>query len=361
MSRDEKWMRRVFELARRGAGFAHPNPLVGAVLLRGGRVVGEGYHKHYGEAHAEANALLRAGGRARGATLYLNLEPCSHWGNTPPCAEALVRAGVREVVAAMRDPNPKVAGRGFRLLKRHGLRVRTGTLEAEAKFLNRAFMTYITRRRPFVTLKAATSLDGKTATHAGESRWITGEPARRAGHAFRAEVDAIAVGAGTVLKDNPHLTSHGNGRSPLRVIFDSRLRTPPDARILSRDAPTLLFCGAQAPTVKRKSLERKGAEVISLRRSSGGLNVDEALRALPRKGVAHLMIEGGGTLAASFLEARGIDEVLWFIAPKLIGGAEARTALEGSGVSRLSQAARVEDWRVESVGEDLCIRGAVRY
>ncbi len=354
-------MNRALGLARRGAGRVHPNPMVGCVIVRGGKVVGEGYHSAYGHDHAEVEAIRRAGTKARRATLYVNLEPCAHWGKTPPCVIAIAGSGVRTVVAALKDPNPIVGGKGFTFLKKHGVRVRQGLLQQEAAELNKAFFTWVRERRPYVTLKAATSLDGKIATARGESQWITSPAARARGHALRAEADAVAVGVGTVLKDNPSLTAHGKGRNPKRIIFDSALRLPPGARVTDRAAPTWVFTTSRAPSAKRRALERKGVAVYVLANDTHGhVSLPEAARVLAREGIAHLLVEGGGTLNAAFLEASLVDEMIWFIAPKIIGGETAKTAVEGVGIGKLAKAWNVKIMSVERVGEDICIRGNLK-
>ncbi len=325
MTLDEKWMRRALALAERGRGKVHPNPMVGAVLVRAGRVVGEGYHRKFGQAHAEIEAIRRAGERASGSTLYVNLEPCAHWGKTPPCAEAIVRAGLRRVVAAMQDPNPVVAGKGFRVLKRGRVSITRGILEKDARDLNRVFVTWAKNKRPFVTLKVASSLDGRTATITGESKWITGVEARQAGHRLRAEVDGIVVGAGTVLKDNPSLSAHGLGRNPIRVVFAGRRRLPKHLRIFNSKAQTWVLKDAR-----------------------GKVDIRNALKDLAQRGIAHLLVEGGQTLQQSFWEAGVVDEVVWFIAPLVIGSAK-----------RLKSARRLADVQVRTIGDDLCVKGRV--
>jgi len=361
MSEEKRWMARALELARRGAGAVAPNPMVGCVIVRGRKIVAEGYHRAFGKDHAEVEALRQAGTKARGATLYVNLEPCSHWGKTPPCAIAVAGAGVRHVVAAMQDPNPLVAGKGFAYLKKHGVSSRVGLLQEEAAELNRAFITWIQEKRPYVTLKAATSLDGKIATARGESKWITGPEARAAGHTLRAEASAVAVGIGTVLRDDPSLTAHGHGPNPKRVIFDSRLQIPLNAQATNRAAPTWILTTSRAPAAKRRALERKGLTICVIPANrNGAVSLVEAARVLARKGISHLLVEGGGTLSAGFAEARLVDEVCWFIAPKLIGGKDAKTALEGEGIAKLSKAFSIIDLRWKPIGSDLLVRGKVR-
>lgn len=320
MTVDESWMRRALLLARKGEGNVHPNPMVGAVLVRRGRWVSSGFHHRYGGPHAEVEAIRKAGTRARGSTLYVTLEPCSHWGKTPPCAEAVIAAGVKRVVVAMKDPNPLVSGRGFRKLRAHHIAVESGVLESEARALNRAFILRIQKGRPYVTLKVAASLDGRTATVTGESKWITGSDSRREGYQWRSKVDAIAVGAGTVLRDNPSLTSHGMGRNPVRVIFKGRRPLRKASRVFDKSAPTWVFQGSRDPSVLRKQLKE-----------------------LSRKGITHLLVEGGRTLRQSFLDAGVVDEVIWFIAPIIIGEEK-----------KLARA-----WRLQGA-RDVCVHGMVK-
>ncbi len=353
-------MSRALELAVRGQGWVHPNPMVGAILVRGGRIVGEGWHARYGGPHAEIEALNRAGAKAKGATLYVTLEPCAHWGKTPPCTEALIQAGISRVCAAMRDPNPLVAGKGFTQLRRAGLALRLGILEKQSRFLNRAFLTWMVERRPYVTLKAAMSMDGKIATVSGASKWITGPEARRVGHQLRAQCDAIAVGIETVRTDNPSLTTHGNGRNPVRVIFDSRLRLPLKSKVTSRQSRTIVFTTTKVHRPHRLGLEKAGVAVWTIERDRAGhVRLKDALRHLAVEGIAHLLVEGGGRLHASFLEAGLADELVWFIAPKILGGANARTPVEGRGVSSPARAWQLRDVQTERVGLDWCFRARI--
>lgn len=346
MSHDSQFMARALELALKGEGATHPNPMVGCVIVRGGKIVGEGYHGAYGKNHAEVEALLKAGTRAQGATLYVNLEPCAHWGKTPPCMIAVAGAGIRRVVAAMQDPNPKVSGKGFAFLKQHGVRVQQGVLEADAKELNKAFITRITEQRPYVTLKAAMSLDGKTRTPKGESPWITRPQARQIGHQLRARVDAIATGIGTVLEDNPALTAHGQGHNPRRIIFDSRLRISLKAQVLKKTAPVYVLTTARASLAKRRALERRGVSVFVISQDKQGqVALPEAMRVLAREGITHVMLEAGDVINAAFLKNNLVDEVLWFIAPKLLSGG--KTIL-------------INPMLAEKIGADLCIQGSLR-
>jgi diaminohydroxyphosphoribosylaminopyrimidine deaminase / 5-amino-6-(5-phosphoribosylamino)uracil reductase len=341
-------MKRALALAARGRGWVHPNPMVGAILVRSGRRVGQGCHRKFGQAHAEVEALRRAGVRAKGSTLYVTLEPCAHWGKTPPCVQSVIAAQVKRVVAAMRDPNPLVGGRGLAALRRAGVSVTTGVLEKEAAQLNRAFSTWVRKKRPFVTLKRAVSLDGRVATVTGESQWITGPRARRDGHRWRAVVDAIAVGAHTVRADDPSLTAHGRGRNPIRIVFDSRLQVPLDRQVFNHAAPTWVLVTARAPLARRRRVERKGAQVIVCRSDpQGRVSVPDALRRLAQRGIAHLLVEGGAALESSFLAAGRVDEAVWYIAPMVIGNSK-----------RLKDACRLKTLKVDRIGVDIRIRGS---
>jgi diaminohydroxyphosphoribosylaminopyrimidine deaminase/5-amino-6-(5-phosphoribosylamino)uracil reductase len=340
---DDRYMRRALRLARRGLGETNPNPLVGCVIVKDGRVVGEGFHARAGAAHAEVQALARAGARARGATLYTNLEPCAHHGRTPPCAPAVVRAGIRRVVAAMRDPDPRVNGRGLAILRRGRVGVRAGVLEAEALLLNERFVTAVRAGRPFVLLKVAMTLDGRIATARGESRWITSAEQRRTARGLRRLHDAVAVGVGTVLADDPRLLPRpAVGRPFHRVVFDTRLRTPPGARLLrtvSR-SPVWILAAAETGT-RRRALEAAGATVVRAPSRGDRIPLRWALAALWRRGIRSLMVEGGSELLGSFLAERLFDQVAIFRAPLLLGGRGSRPAFGGPDPSRLSRAVRL--------------------
>lgn len=356
-------MREALRLALNGRGRTSPNPLVGAVLVKDGRIVGAGWHRKAGTEHAEVHALRMAGGLARGATLYVTLEPCSHTGRTGPCAQAVIEAGVRRVVASMEDPNPLVRGNGFQMLRDGGVEVSCGLLEEEARRLNEAFVMWVTEKRPFVTLKMAMTLDGKTATAGGESKWITGEAARLRGHVLRDENDAILVGIGTVLADRPSLTTRlpdGNGKNPLRVILDSNARTPLDAPMLKDgEAPILIATTESAPEENLRRLREAGAEILT---AGQGPSVDLSilLRKLGERNICSLLVEGGSTVHFSFLSAGLVDKVYAFIAPMFIGGKGATPAVGGAGFSRLADAARLENICVEHIDGDFCIVGYIK-
>ena len=358
---DRRFLERALALAERARGHTHPNPLVGSVLVREGRIVGEGYHPRAGEPHAEVFALRAAGEAARGATAYVSLEPCDHTGRTPPCSLALIRAGVARVVVAARDPNPEAAG-GLLRLRGAGVETVEAGWEARVREQNLAFFTAVEKQRPFVRLKAGVTLDGRVADGAGRSRWITGEAARRVAHAFRQEAAAVAVGVGTVLADDPRLTTRDPDfrpfpemreppppRDPRPVVFDTEARTPPSARVVARGA--LVLVGEGAPRDRVEALRAAGAEVLELPRDARGrVSVEAALRALFARGLNSLLLEGGPRLAGAFLEAGLVDRVSLFLAPKVLG--EGRGLVEGFAPG-LDRAPGFETLRVERVGEDL--------
>jgi diaminohydroxyphosphoribosylaminopyrimidine deaminase/5-amino-6-(5-phosphoribosylamino)uracil reductase len=381
---DTRWMRRALALARRGRGSTRPNPMVGAVVVRNGRVIGEGFHRRAGDPHAEVNALERLGRRAAGATVYVTLEPCCHTGRTAPCTGALVAAGVARVVVGVRDPNPVVNGRGIARLRRAGIRVDVGCLEEECRELNRPFFTWVSQQRPLVTLKVAATLDGFIAERGSRKIaapvWITGPVARAAVHALRAEHDAILVGAGTVLADDPRLTPRLPGRRgarrarraierplPLRVILDGRLRIPANATVLAptRGARTLVVGAVGASRSRAEALRAAGAEVELLpgrrgrrgrRGQIGRVALTDVLRALARRDVQTLLVEGGAEVHAAFIAAKLVDRVAFFYAPLLVGGGVPIAAGAGLPVARALGLSRM---RVSTVGRDLLVRADI--
>jgi len=352
-------MRRALLLAARGRGRTSPNPMVGAVVVKHGALVGEGYHRVVGGPHAEAWALRQAGGQARGATVYITLEPCCHFGRTPPCTDALIASGVKRVVAACLDADPRVNGAGMRQLAAAGVATSVGVLEQEARRLNEGYLKRVTTGLPFVALKAAMSLDGKIATSAGESKWITGERARAFGHRLRAWHDAVLVGVETVLADDPELTLRlARGRSPLRVVVDSRGRTPSGARLLGvGDRSPVIALTERASPARRQRLQRAGADVWVLPSREGRVDLGALAGRLAEQGANSLLVEGGGTVAASALAAGLVDRVYFLVAPLILGGARAPTSVEGEGVRRLSEAWRVASLRVRRLGSDLLLVG----
>lgn len=362
LEKEQDYMRRALELARRAEGRTSPNPMVGALIVNRGRVVGTGFHEKAGSAHAEIAALKKAGSRARGADLILNLEPCCHFGRTPPCTEAIVAAGLRRVVIGMRDPNPAVRGKGIRLLRKRGIEVVTGVLRQECERLNEAFSKFIRTRRPYVILKSALSLDGKIATACGESKWISGPPARAIVHRMRNRVDAIMVGAGTVLADDPRLTARlgkGQGRHPTRVILDNQGLVPLTARVFhNSDTQKVLYVGAPGlPAAREKNLRKKGVEVLLLKEKRGVVDLDLLMKKLGEREVVSLLIEGGAEVNAGALQAGIVDKVIFFLAPMILGGKNAPGAVAGQGVRRLQDAFKIKNWKIDRVGEDLMIEG----
>jgi len=348
-------------LARKAAGRTSPNPMVGAVLVRGEKVIASGFHRMAGEDHAEIVALKRAGTKARGATLYINLEPCSHYGRTPPCSDALINAGIKTVVVGMKDPNPLVACRGFRQLRRAGIEVRVGLLQQECRTLNEAFAKYITRGIPFVTLKLAASLDGKIAAVTGDARWISSEDSRRTVHQLRNQVDAVVTGVGTVIADDPQLTCRiPNGRNPWRVILDSRLRIPLSAKLLRQRDPekNIIVTGDRSSQTKIRALESLGARVWRVKLRHGRISWTRILRPLAAEGALSVMIEGGATTAAWALQEKVVDKILFFFAPMILGG-DGRVMIDALGVKRIRQAIRIQDMQVRKSGPDTLVSGYV--
>ena len=363
----EQFMAQALELAERGRGRTSPNPLVGCVIVKDDEVVGRGWFEGAGAPHAEVNALREAEGaqeETAGATVYVTLEPCSHFGRTPPCTDALITAKVRRVVIGAVDPNPKVDG--VKALQDAGIEVITGVLQGQAERQNEVFLTVQRNRRPFVLYKTAMTLDGKIATRTGRSRWITGQAARDLVQVWRDELDAVAVGINTVLLDDPLLTSRlEEGQTPTKVIFDSVARTPVNAKLFERDpqgkdARVILFVTEKAPTARVRALEEKGARVFTLGETRGRTDVRAALTKLYELEIASLLLEGGGTLAWSFFERRAVDKIATFIGPKLLGGGGA-SPLSGLGVTEMDEAITLSDVATDFIEQDLLITGRVNY
>jgi diaminohydroxyphosphoribosylaminopyrimidine deaminase/5-amino-6-(5-phosphoribosylamino)uracil reductase len=361
MMDDERWMKRVLRLAEKGKGRTSPNPMVGAVVVKHGSLVGEAYHRRAGEAHAEVLALQRAGGEAQGATLYLNLEPCTHHGRTPPCVPTVIEAGVSQVVIGMEDPNPLVKGRGVASLQTAGLDVRVGILQTECRRLNEAFCKYIVTGKPFVILKVAATLDGKISTRTGNSKWISSEASRHMVHRLRNEIDGVIVGIGTVLKDDPLLTARiRGGRDPFRIILDSRLRIPDEAAVL-RTSPekTVVATTEMAPKDRASRLEEKGVHVLILESKDQRIDLNSLLGKLGEMEMMSLLVEGGSRVNGSFLDEGLVDKVLFFLSPRLIGDCEALGIFGGKGAIQLEEAIPVRDLRIRKVGGDILIEGYV--
>ena len=357
----------ALRLAAKGRGKTSPNPMVGALVVKNGRIVGRGYHQGPGQPHAEILALKEAGLRAGGATLYVTLEPCCHLlKRTPPCVPAVVQSGVRQVVVAMADPNPSVKGRGIAALRRAGIMATTGIARENATQLNRAYLHWVRTGRPYVILKAGMTLDGKVATAKGESRWITGPLARRDAHRLRSQVDAVVVGIGTVIQDDPTLTARLSDRprkpalrQPLRVVLDSRLRTPPTARVCATQdqAKTLIVTTRRAPRSRRRVLEQAGVEVVSLSTKNGPVSLPALMTMLGKRGITSLLIEGGSTVNAAALRAKLVNHVVLYLAPTLMGGQDAKAVIGGRSPARLAQALALRHMTVRRIGRDVLVEG----
>ena len=352
-------MKRALHLAKKGQGRTSPNPVVGAVLVKRGRVVGEGYHAKAGEAHAEIVALQKAGREARGSTLYINLEPCTHYGKTPPCVPAVIEAGVKRVVVGMVDPNPMVKGKGISTLRKAGIDVRVGTLEKECRTLNEAFCKYIVKKEPFVILKVAATLDGKMATRNGDSKWISSETSRRLVHRLRNEVDAVVVGIGTVLKDDPLLTARiPGGRDPYRIILDSRLQIPEESKVIGiSSSKTIIATTAVASRDKIERLEKAGVHVLIVESRNGRVDLKSFLSKLGEMGVMSILVEGGGHINGAFLDEGFIDKFLLFLSPRLMGDSQAMGIFAGKGAEQLKKLTAVKELRVKKIGGDILIEG----
>ena len=358
MKNDQYYMQLALDLAASAKGKTNPNPLVGAVIVKDGSIVGTGLHRKAGEPHAEVHAFRMAGEHAKDATLYVTLEPCSHFGKTPPCANLVKESGVKRVVVAMQDPNPSVAGRGINLLRDAGIEVAVGVLEEQARRLNERFIHNMLTSRPFVISKFAMTLDGKIATYSGHSQWITGEEARRNVHELRDEVDAILVGIGTVLKDNPALTTRlkeRTGKNPIRIVLDRELRTPLDAQIVQTDEAKTIIVTAEGQQHKASAFENLGVELLYVPVIDSKLDLNAMLDELYKRGITDLLVEGGGEVNASFLRNGLIQKFLVYVAPKVLGGRNSITPFTGDDVETIDAAMLLQFAEVDKIGEDLRI------
>lgn len=365
MNEHEQYMRQALALAEKGRGWTSPNPMVGAVVVKDGQVVGRGYHQRAGGPHAEVHAIDDAGEQARGATIYVTLEPCNHFGRTPPCTRKIVDVGIRRVVVAMTDPNPGVEGGGNRYLQGRGIEVITGVCEKEARTLNEAFTTWITTGRPFVILKCAATLDGRIATRTGDSRWVTGPASRRHVHQIRHAVDGILVGVETVKNDDPSLTTRLKGETgsdPTRIILDTHLSMPATARMLHQasEAPTWVACGPDAPESRRSALEAAGARVIAAAVKNGRIDLSALMEQIGRMGIGSLLIEGGGRVIGSALAAGIVDKLCLFYAPKLLGGDDGIPMCRGTGPERMQDSIAVHELEVFRFDGDVMLQGYLK-
>ncbi|MDR5659464.1 bifunctional diaminohydroxyphosphoribosylaminopyrimidine deaminase/5-amino-6-(5-phosphoribosylamino)uracil reductase RibD [Serpentinicella sp. ANB-PHB4] len=363
---DKKYMERALQLAEKGWGKTRPNPLVGAVVVRDDKILAEGYHRYYGGNHAEVDALEQINYDAKGATIYVTLEPCSHYGKTPPCVEAIIKSKIEKVVVALEDPNPLVAGRGISILREHGIQVVTGVMEKEAKLLNEIFIKYITTNRPFCILKTAMTLDGKIATKQKNSKWITGEASRAYVHHIRNRVSGIMVGVTTVNEDNPKLNTRIPGvevNHPTRIIVDDKaLRISLDSYVVqtAKEQKTIVVTTEQASKTKVDALINYGVDVVLTKEKYGLVDLNDLMTILGEKKIDSILLEGGGTLNYSALESNVVDKVISFIAPKIVGGREAITPVEGDGLSKVDEAFLIEDVSLQTIEKDILIEGYVR-
>jgi len=364
MKNDIFFMRDAISLAERATGFTSPNPLVGCVIVKGGRVIGRGYHKKAGTPHAEIHALRSAGKRSKGATLYVTLEPCDHFGRTPPCTDAVIKAGIKSVVIGMKDPNPVNNGRGMRRLKAHGISIRLGVLAKECASINRPYLKWITSGLPYVTIKIAESLDGKIATSTGESRWISSGTSREYVQKMRAGADAVMTGINTVLKDDPLLIPRGDFKKyPVRIVVDSALKIPVGSKLVKNvDKAPLWIAASKGASAKRKlALQDRGVKVIGLGAKKGRVDLKELLSFLGKNMLTSILVEGGAELAGSLFDGHLADEAVFFIAPKIIGGRGAVTSVRGEGVRHIDGAYRIKDMTTRLSGGDIVAEGRVEY
>jgi diaminohydroxyphosphoribosylaminopyrimidine deaminase/5-amino-6-(5-phosphoribosylamino)uracil reductase len=357
---DTFYMQMSLDLAAKGRGKTSPNPMVGAVIVKGDKIIGRGYHKRAGTAHAEIAALRSAGPEARGAALYVNLEPCCHTDKrTPPCTKAIIQSGIKKVVTAMIDPNPLVAGNGLKVLRKAGIKTTSGVMKKEALKLNEAFIWHVTKKVPFVVLKIAQSLDGKIATARGESKWITGLKARKRVHELRNELDAVLVGSGTVKEDNPSLDCRlRGGRNPYRVIVDSRLQIPLNAKVLKyTDSRTIIATTVKAGRRKITAIEKTGHRVLVIKDKSGKVNLKHLMKELGRRDIMSILIEGGSSISASALSDRLVNKIMFFVAPKIIGGTNSIASVGGTSPALLKNAFQLKNFQASDFGEDILIEG----
>jgi len=365
MMDDQHYMKLALELAAKALGRTSPNPVVGAVLVKDGRIVGRGYHHRAGGPHAEVNAINDAGEQARGATLYVTLEPCNHFGRTPPCTHRILEAGIQRVVVAMDDPNPGVGGGGSRYLQDRNIDVITGIGEKEARTLNEAFVTWITTGRPFVVVKCAATLDGRIATRTGDSRWVTGPASRQFVHRIRHAVDGIMVGVGTVKTDDPSLTTRldgATGSDPTRIILDTRLSIPLTSKLLNQKshAPTWVVCGTNAPADRRAALEKRGARVVTAPLKGHRIDLSALMQQLGGMGITSLLIEGGGTVIGSAVRAGIANKICFFYAPKILGGDDGVPICRGTGPQSMQKSIVVHDLTVLRFDADVMLQGYLK-
>jgi diaminohydroxyphosphoribosylaminopyrimidine deaminase/5-amino-6-(5-phosphoribosylamino)uracil reductase len=358
----EYYMNLAVKLALKAKGKTSPNPMVGALVVKDGHIIGKGYHERAGANHAEIVALDEAAKLAKGATLYVTLEPCCHLGRTGPCVDRIIKSGIKRVIVGMIDPNPLNNGRGIKILRQQKIKVDVGFLEDKLRKLNESFIKYISRKIPFVTVKVGQSLDGKIATKTGDSKWITSDRSRAYAHRIRQYYDAIMVGVNTVLRDNPKLDTWFSKKQPLKIVIDSQLSIPQNANIFFRNSQVTIVTlpiSAGQETENRKMLAEK-ARILEVKEKAGQINLKNMMRKLAQQGVTNILVEGGGTLIGSLFDEGLVDKVIFFISPKIIGGKEAISSVMGKGVARIDRAMKLKEISIKRLGEDLLIEGYVK-
>ncbi len=355
IDKHEKYMNLALQLAEKGKGKVFPNPLVGAVLVKNSRIIGQGYHRYFGGSHAEVEAINNATQPVSGSDLYVTLEPCDHFGKTPPCTKAIIKAGIRNVYIAMKDPNPLVAGKGVKKLRQHHIPVFAGIAAEKAVLLNREYIHYIKHKRPYIIIKWAMSLDGKIATRTGHSKWISNEQARHYAHTLRASAGAIIIGINTVLKDDPSLTVRGipGAKNPVRIILDHHLRIPLGSSVLDHRAKSIVVCGKHGSKERARQLMGKGVEVIQVE------NLRALLSILAKRGIARVLVEGGGQVHASFVEQGLADQAVVVVAPIIIGGKKAVTPVSGRGIANVKNALHLKDFKIQQLGDNIIVEGGL--
>ncbi|MFH1459985.1 MAG: bifunctional diaminohydroxyphosphoribosylaminopyrimidine deaminase/5-amino-6-(5-phosphoribosylamino)uracil reductase RibD [Candidatus Omnitrophota bacterium] len=364
---DLKYLKMTIPLAQKAQGKTSPNPMVGAIIVKNNRMISQGFHKKCGSAHAEINALTKAGKSAKNAVLYVNLEPCNHYGRTPPCTQAIIKAGIKKVIIAMRDPNPLTSGQGIKKLRKHNIKVLILKENKEFMELNKLFIKYITKKIPWVIFKTAQSVDGKIATNTKQSKWITGKEARTYAQSLRHQVDAILVGVNTVLKDNPSLSARYKNKikqdKPVKIILDSTLKISGNRKIFSKNspAPVIIATTKKASLVKLKKISKKARVLICPMNKQGRIDLIYLLKKLAALEISSLLIEGGGSVGGAFFDAKLIDEVYFFIAPEIIGGIQAISSVGGKGISDLAEAIELDNTEIINLGKDFLVKGKVQY
>ncbi|MBN2831601.1 MAG: bifunctional diaminohydroxyphosphoribosylaminopyrimidine deaminase/5-amino-6-(5-phosphoribosylamino)uracil reductase RibD [Candidatus Omnitrophica bacterium] len=356
------YMNLAMRLALKGKGKTYPNPMVGALVVKKGRIIGRGFHAKAGLPHAEIIALDEAGKNAKGATLFVTLEPCAHFGLTPPCVNRIIESRIKEVIIGMIDPNPINNGKGIAILKQFGVRVKVGFLEDRLKRMNEVFIKYITKKLPFVTVKVAQSLDGRIATRTGNSKWITSDKSRGVAHRLRQDFDAIMVGVNTVLRDNPKLNAWFSKKQPIKIIIDSQLSTPREASIFSKGSQIIivtLSTKAGQETENRKILAQE-ARILEVKEKAGQINLKDCFKKLLKMGISNILVEGGGTLNGSLFDEGLVDKIMFFLSPKIIGGKDAISSVMGRGVARVERSVKIKDLKLIKLGEDFLVEGYIK-